>query len=229
MLFKNLKNSLEGLRAEANWLRVSLFAMAATNIVLGLALVNKETVVTITPWTLTDPAQVTEASASQNYYESWGMAIAILIGNVQPGNVNFIAERLKPLLSPEIYHETLDAIHANAQTLRDERISIRFEPREVVYEKSTGKVFVYGRSYTRIGNSLEDEYENERTYEFKFSIEQYAPILHYINTYEGRPMTKNAIEKAEKDRHREEMRERKKAEKQGIRYRPKAEDEVKNQ
>ena len=136
---------------------------------------------------------------------------------------------MKPLLSPEIYHETLDAIHANAQTLRDERISIRFEPREVVYEKSTGKVFVYGRSYTRIGNSLEDEYENERTYEFKFTIEQYAPILHYINTYEGRPMTKNAIEKAEKDRHREEMRERKKAEKQGIRYRPKAEDEVKNQ
>ena len=224
MLTSKLKKNYEELRQEATTSKAFLFLFLCVTIVLVGLLMTKKTIVTVVPWTLTGEAQVMSNDASQSYKEAWAMAISMLVGNVQPANVTFVAERLKPILSPEIYHSTIDAVHANAQQLQQERISLRFEPRQIVYEKSTDKLFVFGYSFARLGTSLETERRSERTYEMQLKISEYAPMLQYITTYTGRPLTKDVIERMEKGKQKEIERERREAERLGIRYSPRKEE-----
>ena len=125
-----------------------------------------------------------------------------------PANVDFISERLSPLLDPKIYHRVMDSLDSNARTLKEQRIAIRFEPRRVVYEKSTGKVFVTGYSYTREGSSLSNEKRQERTYEFTLKIDNYAPLIVSLDTYQGIAGTRDVLEAQDKQERIEVARER---------------------
>ena len=180
--------------------------MVVCNIVLAVGLLFKDTTVTVVPWTLEGEAEVTKNSATENYKEAWGMAIALLLGNVQPATVEFIADRIKPLLAPEIYHETIDALYSNAQILREERVTLRFEPKRVIYEKTTGRVFVNGFSYSRLGTSMEEEKRHERTFEIGIEISRYTPVITYIDTYTGKARTEDVLETERKKQERKENR-----------------------
>lgn len=225
MRLDRFKESYDQIANQATQSRKFLIIFIVIIVVLVGLLASKKPVVTVVPWTLQSQAQIFEDNASQSYKEAWALAISILIGNVQPNNVGFIAERLKPILAPKIYHQTIDAIHANAQQLRDERVTLRFEPRQVIYEKSTDKLFVNGYSFTRLGTSLEGETRSERTYEMHFEIDTYAPMLTYISTYSGEPLTRDAIEKAEKEKQRALERKRRQAERDGVRFSRNTEEE----
>lgn len=195
MDLKKYASTLHGLKTEAYFSRMVTAVLLCLVFYLGSTLASRPMIVTIHPWTLTEDAQVTRDDASMSYIEAWGFALAELIGNVTPGNVQFISDRLKPLLDPKIYHQVLEVLEANAQSLRDDRISMRFEPRAVVYEKSTNKVFVSGWSYVRQGMSFESEKREERTYEFMIRIANYAPVIKKIDTYPGIPRTRDVLEK----------------------------------
>lgn len=157
MNIKQYFESYQGLQAENRWNRLVTLGLVVLCLGETAMLAIRPTVVTIQPWTLTRDAQVTESDASQNYIEAWGLALSELLGNVTPANVDFIADRLGPLLDPQIYHQVIDAVHANAEELRNDRVTMRFEPRRVNFERSTGKVYVTGRSYVRQGTSLESD------------------------------------------------------------------------
>jgi len=210
-------SSYQGLKTEAIWTRYTLIGMTVTIAILVISLAFRPVVITIQPWTLSEDAQVTRDDASRSYIEAWGFALAELVGNVSPGNVQFVSDRLKPLLDPKLYHRALEGLEANAKTLIDERISMRFEPRNVTFEKSSGKVYVHGYSFIRHGSSYEAERREPRTYEFTIKIANYAPIITQIDTYNGAPRTRNIVER---DRAREAERRNAEAEriKEAARY-----------
>lgn len=212
MELKQFTKSIEEMRSKIQSAHLLVLVMVACNIVLALGLLFRDTVVTVVPWTLSGEAEVTKDDASQNYKESWGMAIALLLGNVQPATVDFIADRIKPLLSPEIYHEAVDALYSNAQILREERVTLRFEPRRVTYEKTSGRVFVSGYSYSRLGTSMDEEKRHERTFEIGLEIAEYAPVITYIDTYTGKARTEDVIANERKKKTRESYRERRERE-----------------
>lgn len=212
MELKQFTKSIEEMRSKIQSAHLLVLVMVACNIVLALGLLFRDTVVTVVPWTLSGEAEVTKDDASQNYKESWGMTIALLLGNVQPATVDFIADRIKPLLSPEIYHEAVDALYSNAQILREERVTLRFEPRRVTYEKTSGRVFVSGYSYSRLGTSMDEEKRHERTFEIGLEIAEYAPVITYIDTYTGKARTEDVIANERKKKARESYRERRERE-----------------
>lgn len=207
----NLKKYLktwEGTQTENKWGRVFHGGLIAIVFILVLKVFTKETIVTMQPFTLTEEAWVTKANASQSYKEAWGFAFAQLLGNVTPGTVDFVKERLTPMLAPAIYQEVIDAIEIQALQIKNDRVTMRFEPRFVEYEIKSDKVFVYGYSFVKGASSPEDR--NERTYEFVVKISNYAPVLDYIETYNGKPRTKIVLEqlqrKEETRRKHEEQR-----------------------
>ena len=212
MELKQFTKSIEEMRSKIQSAHLLVLVMVACNIVLALGLLFRDTVVTVVPWTLSGEAEVTKDDASQNYKESWGMAIALLLGNVQPATVDFIADRIKPLLAPEIYHEAVDALYSNAQILREERVTLRFEPRRVTYEKTSGRVFVSGYSYSRLGTSMDEEKRHERTFEIGLEISEYAPVITFIDTYTGKARTEDVIANERKKKTRESYRERRERE-----------------
>ncbi|MCB5162643.1 type IV conjugative transfer system protein TraE [Marinomonas algarum] len=194
MKFKSYMQSWEGTQNENKWSRIFIVGLIAAVVVLSLMLTSKKTIVTIQPFTLKNEAWVTEANASQSYKEAWGFALAQLLGNVTPTNVDFIKERLAGLLSPKIYSDVMSAIDVQAQEIRLDRVTIRFEPRFVEYEKDSEKVFVYGTSFTK-GLSKDSEISTDRTYEFDIAVSNYIPVVDFIDTYKGRPRTEKVLER----------------------------------
>jgi len=90
-----------------------------------------------------------------------------------------------------------------AKNIEDDRITMRFEPRVVEYEKTTDKVFVYGYSFVK--GTTGDEEKNEITYEYRLKLDNYAPMIIDLNTYVGKPRSENVllqIEKLEQSRRK---------------------------
>lgn len=196
----NLKGYLktwEGTQNENKWGRVFIAGLIVTVLILIGMVANKESVVVIKPFTLHDEAWVTENESSQGYKEAWGFALAQLFGNVTPSNVGFIKERIERLLSPAIYNDVISVLEVQSQQIRNDRVSIRFEPRFVEYEPKSDKVFVYGYSFTK-GMSKDSEVRTDRTYEFEIAISNYVPVIDFMDTYEGRPRTEDVLERLQR-------------------------------
>lgn len=119
MDLKRYLSTFHGLKTEAYFSRMVTTFLLCLCFFLVAVLATRPTIVTIQPWTLAEDAQVTRDDASRSYIEAWGFALAELIGNVSPGNVTFIGDRLKPLLDPKIYHTVLEGLESNAQGLME--------------------------------------------------------------------------------------------------------------
>ncbi len=181
----------EGSLEENKWNRIFNGFLAVALLLLTYMVLTKDTIVIIKPETLGSEAWLTKSKSSQSYKESWGLFFAQLSGNVTPDNVAFIKERLKPLLSPAIYGDVIDSLEEQSLNIKQDRISIRFEPKFVEYEKISDKVFVYGYSF--IKGSADDENRQERTYEYRIKIANYAPMIMDLNTYQGKPKTERVL------------------------------------
>lgn len=205
MNLKNYLKSWEGTQNENKWGRMFIAGLIVAVLVLIGMLANKQTIVTIQPFTLHDEAWVTEDDSSQGYKEAWGFALAQLFGNVTPSNVGFIKDRIDRLLSPAIYNDVINVLEMQSQQIRNDRVSIRFEPRFVEYEPKSEKVFVYGYSFIK-GMSNESEVRTDRTYEFEIAISNYIPVIDFMDTYEGRPRTEDVLERLQRRKERRSER-----------------------
>ena len=156
MNLQNFKKSYAQLVVGQQWTRGMLAMTILALLIAVFALVNKTERVVLQPVTLTDEAWIEEGRASESYKTGWGAYLGMLMGNITPNKLGFIKERLEPLLAPEIYGETMQAFEAQAQDLRDNRISLRFELRSADYEPATDKVFAYGYRYAT-GSGTKEE------------------------------------------------------------------------
>jgi conjugal transfer pilus assembly protein TraE len=190
----------EGMRAEARWTRVSIGGLAVALTLCSIMAFTRDQVVVMQPVTLAGDAWISEKAASESYKEAWGMFLAQLVGNVTPSNVTFLKDRLAPLLSPSIFNEVMTGLDMQSQKIVQERIVTRFEPREVVYETTTDKVFVTGRSYVK--GTTGDEKAEDRTYEYGIRIKNYLPMVVSAQTYAGPPRSEQVLAAMEAERMR---------------------------
>ncbi len=167
--------------------RICLALCLLVVVLLSVKLLCQDQIVVIKPYTQESDAWVGRDQGSQSYKEAWGLFFAQALGNVSPSNVDFLKERIGPLLSSVVYKDFMRTLGVQAKQIKEDRVVLRFEPTSVEYEQSTDKVFVTGRLYTRGFNDKESS--EERTYEFKIEIGNYAPKLTWINVYRDLPRT----------------------------------------
>lgn len=192
MDLRNWKQHYRSLKTEAGLSRIALAGSGLALAVLAFMALNQEKIVVIQPWTMQRAGWVGQDSASQSYKEAWGLALAQMLGNVNAGNLKFISDRLGPLLPLETYQDYMTTLTAQAVQLEENRITTRFEPSRIVYEKSSDKVFVYGKYYTKSPGIKEQK--SERTYEFVIGMDAYLPQVLSIDTYEDEPRTERRLE-----------------------------------
>ncbi len=150
--------------------------------------------VILQPYTLTSDAWVMGDEASQSYQEAWGLFLAQMMGNVTPQNASFIIERIKPLLSPKIYNSVVQQLESQVESVIADSIVTRFEPSEVGFETSTGKVFVSGKVFSG-GAGQSTAQAVFRTFEFKIRISNYIPIIDDMNFYDGKAQTQSELKR----------------------------------
>lgn len=183
--------SYNGMKRENVFHRISVLFLSFAVLVLAVAAAVRDRTVVITPYTLSSEAWIRSDAGSQSYREAWALFFAHELGNVTPGNIDFVRDRIGQLISPSIYREFMETLNLQALSIKEDRLVLRFEPGSVEYEKSTEKIFVSGRFFTRAFN--EKETSELRTYEFKIRLSNYAPELTWMDTYNDPPHTQKFL------------------------------------
>lgn len=182
--------------AENRFHRGMLLLCIAIIFVLAFVAAEKEQRVILQPVTLSKTAWVDQQNASINYFESWGTYLALLMGNIHPGNLNYIRERLEPLLDSGIYNEVVVRFNEEAQNIKENGATFNFEPRRTVYDRELGRVFVNGFSYVK--GPISRPQRVERTYEYQLQVDNYLPKIVFMDTYEGQPRDSVYLSKQKK-------------------------------
>ena len=180
-----------GTQAENRINRMIIAGMLLSNTVLAVAAMRNEPTLVLVPDALSDRAEVGPAFADQGFKESWALYLAQTIGNITPSTVEFTVDRIATLLSPRVYQQTIVDLRAQMHDIQRDQVTTRFEPREVLYEKSTDTVFVSGFSYTAGPTGAETR--QPRVFEFQITIDRYRPVFDRIETYQGRPRTQQEL------------------------------------
>ena len=162
-------------------------ALAVAVLITSVLAFNQRERVVIVPPVVHEQLEVSLASASAEYHQSWALYVATFLGNVNPGNSAFVADGLKRAFSPELYSETRQRILEQAEDLRVSGRSLRFFPDKVSFERSTSKTFVTGKQ--EIVSASGAVKEQEVVYEMQIKIRDGLPVVAAFDYYTGAPRT----------------------------------------
>jgi conjugal transfer pilus assembly protein TraE len=172
-----------GTQFENKFLRIITVLLSASLLILVVSFVNREIPVILVPPEITEQVRISKNSADAETKKAWALYVAQLIGNVTPGNADFVAEVIEPLLHPRIYKSVRENLAYQIESLKLERVSLNFTPRAVAYEPDTDRVYVNG---TLISQGLGDARDQSvRTYELEIDIDNFRPMITFLDVYKG--------------------------------------------
>jgi len=197
MLASNLKNSFDGMRGENKFLRLAVAGLLVANLVSSCSALKKDEIVTLVPPTLTEKTWVSKTQSESKYTEAWALYIATMLGNVTPANASIVKDAIGPILSPDIYQNTMDVLDKQIFQIRQDRVSLSFEPQKVLRDTvNENRFFITGRSVSE--GPAGDKRRTNRTYEIELQIKNYKPVLSWIGTNTGDARTQDVIDQERK-------------------------------
>jgi conjugal transfer pilus assembly protein TraE len=188
--FNVLERNWQRALQENRWDRVIILLLVVANVILAYVAHNRSTVVTVAPPEFIQEINVGKQSADLYYRLSFAQWLATTIGNITPANVEFAIKSIEPLLSPRVFRQVSAGMHEQGEKIRLDRIVVRFEPKEVLYDEVSSRFFVLGNSY--ISGMGGNETRDARVYEIAMDIVNYRPVITHLETYTGQPRVENA-------------------------------------
>ncbi|QCT95447.1 pilus assembly protein (plasmid) [Stutzerimonas degradans] len=209
MLLSNLKNSFDGMRGENKFLRMTVAAMTVALIASSCSAMKKDQIITVVPPTMTEQGWVSKTQSSSEYTTAWAMYVAMLVGNVTPENASVIKEAIGPLLHPDIYQSTMEVLDKQIFQIRQDRVSLSFEPQKVLRDSvKENRFFITGNSISE--GPAGGKRRSSRTYELDLKIQNYKPVITWLSTNSGDARTQDVIDREakmeQKLKEREERR-----------------------
>ena len=180
-----LRSDWQGAMSENFLLRFLLGAMVIGNLMLVIFMTSQDAIITLVPPSINEEISIAQDDASVSFKKTWGLFAAELIGNAKVSNVDFILKALEPMLASEIVGQMRQTLAAQIQEIKSEGLSMSFEPKNVSYENSTHKVFVFGAQ--TISGRNGDTMTNKRTIEVGVEIINYRPVIFFLDAYNTMP------------------------------------------
>ena len=154
--------------------RLIVLMLALSNSLLLMHCLNSKPTVELSLPFMDAQVGIQSGKASQAYYEWWGLALAELLGNLNTQNLSFVESRLQSLFSPNLYQQVQTTLSQQFQQLRDDKISMSFEPLRLDFNEQSQTVTVAGNSVLSSGNQ---RLSGRKTYSFRFDMILYRPVL----------------------------------------------------
>lgn len=165
-------------------------ALVVTNALTAAGWFQVEETVVLVPAVLDQRMEVRASDASPAYRKAWALTVAQLAGNVTPGNADLVLESLGDLLSPDAYRKIAADLAAQVADIKRDSLTVSFEPRQILYEPNTNKVFVSGQ-FASSGVSGQP-IKAIRTYEMSIDIRFGRPWITSFKPYQGMPVTEES-------------------------------------
>lgn len=190
---KSFNRTWGAMIAERNSTKIANLILAIALAVSVVMLFNKKDHFIVLPPKLDERIEITLDSADAGYVKSWGVHLASLVGNVHPGNAQFVSDTLGALLSPDAYHKISGQMGAQVFKIKKEGRRTRFTPTAIIYEDSSRKVFVKGdfETFTPGLSGSEDvvgrntNLRRDKVYEFVITLDHGKPYVEHFDTYFG--------------------------------------------
>lgn len=187
MKWSIFSNTWASLRTENVLYRTLVPVLVIANVISMAGWLSKDRVTTLVPPTLSEAVSVAKRNADAGYKKAWGLYLASLLGNVSPGNADFVIESLQLLMSPRVFANLKQSVATDVEMIKKDGVSVSFEQKQVLYEKETDKVFVIGR--TGISNAAGQVAKFDRVFEVRVSIDNGQPQIVELDSYQGKPKT----------------------------------------
>jgi len=182
---KHFTENWNRMKVENYWSRIAIIALSGALLMMAYLMLNQKVPVVVMPPELSEQGEIIEDQATQSFHEAWSHHVARTIGNVSPGNADFVRASIEPLLAPSIYDQTLVVIERQLDEIERDQVAYTFEPREVIYDDKTKRTYVTGLHFLHQGTDQTQRFN--RTYELEWRFEDYRPLLQHIETYQGGP------------------------------------------
>jgi len=183
-----IPNTLDRLKGDAKYSRIIIAILLFVVAVLAVSLSNKSTTTVLLPPVKIDKEEwVTKNDASFGYKKSWALFAAELIGNVSPGNADFVLSQIQFLFSTGIYRDLVTILETQVKEIKQEQISTRFYAKSVEKHPETNKLFIVGDFET--ASTSGKTVKSQRTFEFEVEIKNGFPEITFFNAYQGIPQT----------------------------------------
>ncbi len=182
----SVRKGWKSLLEERKMLLGIIVVLVIGNAILTTGLITKETQTHLIPDGLDKETWVSNSSASKEYKEAFGLMVAKLTGNVNPGNVDFVAERLSRFASPDIYNDFRLSLLKEVEMIKLHRSEQSFIVKSVSYDKSDSMTYVTGLKTTETPDGAKES----KTITYKFSIEIFKgmPVLTGFWVQDGQPV-----------------------------------------
>lgn len=185
MQFKKLKQTWGDMNTENLVFRVTMPLMALALLIAVISVVRDSETVVIQPPNMSEEAQIAVDKANRGFKKSYGLYVANLLGNVQPGSAEFLLATSEHLFDPSVYQQLRQKLIDQVRVIEEKDLSTHFMPRNITYWEDTDRVVIFGERVTR-GRS-ENPDKEDVTYELKIEIDNYLPKVTYIDIYPGSP------------------------------------------
>lgn len=191
MKWKLFANTWASLRTENLLYRTLVPVLVIANVISMAGWLAKDRVTVLVPPTLNEAVSVAKRNADASYKKAWGLYVASLLGNVSPGNADFVIESLQLLMSPRVFSQLKQSVAADVEMIKKDGVSVSFEQKQVLYEKETDKIFIIGR--TGISNAAGAVTKFDRVFEVRVTIDNGNPQIVALDSYQGKPRTLDVL------------------------------------
>jgi len=185
MDFKKFLSSYSGIRQENLFYRVICVVLLVANLLLGVAVMSRNEVVVLVPPLLKEETKISLKKADQKYQESWALFFSLLLGNVTPRNIEFVAAEIEKYLAPSVYQDVMKDIYEQGKVVKDINLSTTFTPQSLTYDEKIGHVLVKGHMVMR-GNFGKPQTLG-KTFEFGIAVKNYYPEIIFLSAYDKKP------------------------------------------
>ena len=211
MTLTKFKQTYNGIVSENNFHRLIIVVLIIFLLIAMVGWLSNQQSTVLVPPTLNEKAEISNKAASSSYKKSWAQYISGLLGNVTPGNSEFVFTSIQSILSPDVYNNVKNGMNSEVEMMKRDGVTVSFQPRQISYEESTNKCFVTGR--TSISAATGEISAFDRVYEVEVSIKYGQPLITYLDSYIGTPHTKEYVERTKRNemttqsnKHTEELK-----------------------
>lgn len=173
--------------------QILTYIVGVLSIVLAVSVYNNITThdrLVLIPQGLPANTTVSWDSADPIYMNMTALSLAVLVGSIDPKNIDFIVDSLSKILEPSLYADVRKKLLAKSKSkaFASSGSSTSFTPTEApIYEANSngqgGTSFVFGNQ--EIGSYYTKAEKNPYVYEISLRILDGKPVITAIDSYPG--------------------------------------------
>lgn len=182
------KKTVRSLTHDAMLMRAGMGASLCAMAVMAYAMATQQQTVVLMPPFTHETISFTEGRANEDYYKQWAWSTAMLLGNLDPSNAEFVRAELQRMATTSLYKGMSEQLTGELASIMRDNAVVTFTPMKVVYDPELDLYFVTGRQQMG-GAGTRDMTTKTITYEMKFILERLRIYLDDIAVYDGQPMT----------------------------------------